>query len=222
MSETIEFPTNGKTASGYLARPASGKGRGVLVIQEWWGLNDHVKAVADRFAREGFLALAPDLYHGTVTKSPDEAGKLLMALNIDQAERDLRGAVVRLRELSGGPVGTVGFCMGGALSLFAACKAAADVGACVVYYGGHPKVSYDFDALKAPLLGHWAEDDAFANPNATLIAAELKQRGKAFEFHSYPGTKHAFFNDTRPEVYHRQAAELSFERTVAFFRQKLG
>jgi len=221
MSETIEFPTNGKTASGYLARPASGKGRGVLVIQEWWGLNDHVKAVADRFAREGFLALAPDLYHGTVTKSPDEAGKLLMALNIQQAERDLRGAVVRLRELSGGPVGTVGFCMGGALSLFAACKAAADVAACVVYYGGHPKVSYDFDALKAPLLGHWAEDDGFANPNATLIEGELKQRGRSYEFHSYPGTKHAFFNDTRPEVYHRQAAELSFERTLAFFRRQL-
>jgi carboxymethylenebutenolidase len=221
MSETIEFPTNGKTASGYLARPASGKGRGVLVIQEWWGVNDHIKAVADRFAREGFLALAPDLYHGTVTKSPDEAGKLLMALNIDEAERDLRGAVVRLRELSGGPVGTVGFCMGGALSLFAACKAAADVAACVVYYGGHPKVSYDFDALKAPLLGHWAEDDAFANPNATLIEGELKQRGKPYEFHSYPGTKHAFFNDTRPEVYHRQAAELSLERTLGFFRRQL-
>ncbi|MGE0455383.1 MAG: dienelactone hydrolase family protein [Vicinamibacteria bacterium] len=221
MSETIEFAANGKTASGYLARPASGKGRGVLVIQEWWGLNDHVKAVADRFAREGFLALAPDLYHGTVTKSPDEAGKLLMALNIDQAERDLRGAAVRLRELSGGPVGTVGFCMGGALSLFAACKAGADVAACVVYYGGHPKVSYDFDALKAPVLGHWAEDDGFANANVPLIRGELEKRGKPFEFHSYPGTKHAFFNDTRPEVYHRQAAELSFERTLAFFRQKL-
>jgi carboxymethylenebutenolidase len=221
MGERISFPSNGGTASGYLARPKAGSGKGVLVIQEWWGLNEHVQAVVDRLAAEGFLALAPDLYHGTVTRSPDEAGKLLMALNIAQAESDMRGAVKRLRDLSGGPVGTVGFCMGGALSLFAACTNGDDIAACVVYYGGHPKVQYDFDALRAPVLGHWAEDDAFANANVPIITDALDKRGKPYEFYSYAGTQHAFFNDTRPEVYAREAAELSWRRTVAFFREKL-
>ena len=108
--------------------------------------------------------------------------------------------------------------MGGALSLFAAC---ANIGACVVYDGGHPKVQYDFDGLRAPVLGHWADDDAFANANIPIIKDGLEKRGKRYEFHSYPGTKHAFFNDTRPEVYARAAAELSWQMTVAFFREKL-
>jgi len=194
----------------------------VVVIQEWWGLNDHVKDVADRFAAKGFLALAPDLYHGTVTRSPDEAGKLLMALNIEEAEQDLRGALRYLRALTGRPAGTVGFCMGGALSLFAACSSPVDVAACVVYYGGHPKVSFDFDRLSAPVLGHWAADDAFANATRDRCETELGRRGKPFTFPTYPGTKHAFFNDTRAEVYAKDAAELSFARTVSFFEKSLG
>jgi carboxymethylenebutenolidase len=221
MGEMATFPANGGTASGYLALPASGRGPGVIVIQEWWGLNDHVKHVADRFAGEGLTALAPDLYHGTVTKSPDEAGKLLMAMNIGTAESDLRAAVAHLRGLTGGPVGTVGFCMGGALSLFAACTNGSAVGACVIYYGGHPKVQYAFDGLTAPVLGHWASDDDWANANIPIIQGELAKRGRSCEFHTYAGTKHAFFNDTRPEVYSREAAELSFARTLAFFRTHL-
>jgi carboxymethylenebutenolidase len=220
MGENVNFKANGGAADGYLARPAQG-GPGVVVIQEWWGLNDHIKKVADRYAREGFLALAPDLYHGTTTKSPDEAGKLLMALDVDRAEKDLRGSVARLRSLSGRGVGVVGFCMGGALSLFAACTNGADVGACVVYYGGHPKLRYDFDRLKAPVLGHWAEDDDWANANRSVVLAELLKRGHPHEFHSYPGTRHAFFNDERPEVYDKAAAELSLARTLAFFRKHL-
>jgi carboxymethylenebutenolidase len=221
MGELIQFASNGGTTPGWLARPKAGAGPGVIVIQEWWGLNDHVKAVAERFASEGFTALAPDLYHGRVTKSPDEAGKLLMAMNIAQAEKDLRGAVKHLRALTGKPVGTVGFCMGGALSLFAACVSGQEVGACVIYYGGHPSVTYDFDGLTAPVLGHWAEDDDWANANIPIISGALSRRGKTCEFHTYPGTKHAFFNDERPEVYVRAAAELSFERTLAFFRKHL-
>jgi carboxymethylenebutenolidase len=204
----------------YLSEPAPGSGRagkGVIVLQEYWGVNDHIKDVTDRFAREGFRALAPDLYHGTIAKSPDEAMKLLMALNIAQAEQDLRGAVAHLKGLTGRPVGVVGFCMGGALSLFAACRNGNDIGACVVYYGGHPKVEFDFDGLTAPVLGHWAETDDFANQNAVKIEAALKQRGKPYEFHRYPGTKHAFFNDQRPGVYDAEAAQLSWDRTLAFF-----
>jgi len=223
MGEMISFAGDGSTTTGYLATPAPerARGRGVVVIQEWWGLVNHIKKVADRFAAEGFLALAPDLYHGTATKSPDEAGKLLMALNIEQAEKDLRGAVERLRFLTGRRVGTVGFCMGGALSLFAACSHPEGVAACVVYYGGHPRVDFDFDRLKAPVLGHWAEDDAFAGQNASRIEAELRRRGRSWEFHSYPGTRHAFFNDERPEVYDRDAAETSWERTVDFLTRNL-
>ena len=221
MGGMVSFASNGGTASGYLARHAAEPGRGAIVIQEWWGVNDHIMQVADRFAEAGFSALAPDLYHGKVTQSPDEAGKLLMALNLPQAERDLRGAIAHLRSLTGRPVGTVGFCMGGALSLFAACSNGESVGACVVYYGGHPKVQYDYDSLRAPVLGHWAEQDPFANANVPVFERELGRRGRAYEFHSYPGTQHAFFNDSRPDVYVRAAAELSWQRTLTFFRQHL-
>src|SRR3982751_3019220 len=129
----IEFKSNGGTASGYLSTPESGAGPGVVVIQEYWGLVPHIKDVADRFAAEGFVALAPDLYHGDVARSPDEAGKMMMALNIAQTEKDLRGAVQYLLDseaTTGDRVGTVGFCMGGALSLYAASKNP-KVGACV-------------------------------------------------------------------------------------------
>jgi carboxymethylenebutenolidase len=216
----VTFAAEGGTCEGYLARPAA-PGPGVVVIQEWWGLDDHIRSIADRFAAEGFVAVAPDLYHGTVTKSPDEAGKLAMALDIARAERDLRGAVRFLREDTGGPVGTVGFCMGGTLSLYAACANGPDVGACVMFYGGHPKAPYDFDGLRAPVLGHWAENDPGANANAANVEAALRQHAKPFEFHRYPGTRHAFFNDTRAQVHDPAASALAWQRTLAFLRTHL-
>jgi len=226
MGGMVSFPSNGTTTNGYLAEPPAGKAqappKGVVVIQEWWGLNDQIKGVVDRFAEAGFVALAPDLYHGTVTKSPDEAGKLLMALSIDRAERDLKGAVGKVKSLTGRPVGIVGFCMGGALSLFAACESGKDIGACVIYYGGHPKIHYNFDGLRAPVLGHWAEKDDFANATIPLVEPELKKRGIRYEFHTYPGTGHAFFNEKRPEVYNKDAADLSWKRTIDFFSKELG
>ena len=116
----VEFPSNGDTTAGYLATPKNGKGPGVLVIQEWWGLVGHIKNVCDRFAAEGFSALAPDLYHGQTADEPDAAGKLFMALNIAQAEKDLRGAAKYLAgQSSTAKLGAVGFCMGGQLALFA-------------------------------------------------------------------------------------------------------
>ncbi|MCL6644181.1 MAG: dienelactone hydrolase family protein [Dehalococcoidia bacterium] len=222
MGEMVTFPANGGTCSGYLAKPASGTGKGVIVIQEWWGLNDNIKGIADRFAAEGFVALAPDLYHGVVTKEPDEAGKLLMALNIQRAEADLKGAVAYLKEMTGGPVGTVGFCMGGALSLFAACNSDGDVGACVDFYGGHPAVKYNWDNLTAPVLGIWAEHDDFVNPNIPTYKAELEKRNITHEFITYPGTQHAFFNDEHPEPqYNPAAAKDAWEKTLAWFRRYL-
>ena len=221
MGEMVTFPANGDTSSGYLAKPASGTGKGVIVLQEWWGLNSNIKAIADRFAGEGFVALAPDMYHGTVTAEPDEAGKLLMALDIERAEKDLRGAIGYLKGETGGPVGTVGYCMGGALSLFAACANGDDVGACVDYYGGHPAVTYNWDGLSAPVLGIWAEHDDFVNPNVPTYDAELTKRGIEHHFTTYPGTQHAFFNDERPETYNQEAAEASWSAVTAFFREHL-
>jgi carboxymethylenebutenolidase len=222
--QMIEFQSNGGTARGYLSTPESGKGPGVVVIQEWWGLVPHIRDVADRFAREGFVALAPDLYHGDVARSPDEAGKLMMALNIEQTERDLRGAVEYLsgHEATGGEgVGTVGFCMGGVLSLYAASKNER-VGACVVFYGIHPKVKPDFERLRAPVLGLYAEKDRTVPPEAVRALEErLKEHGKSVEMHIYTGADHAFFNDTRPEVYNAEAAADAWRRTIEFFRKHL-
>ncbi|HEV2859374.1 MAG TPA: dienelactone hydrolase family protein [Pyrinomonadaceae bacterium] len=222
--EMVEFESNGGTTGGYLSTPEGGRGPGVIVIQEWWGLVGHVKDVCDRFAREGFTALAPDLYHGKTTRSPDEAGKMMMALNIEQAEKDLRGAVRYLlgHEATGGErVGTVGFCMGGVLSLFAASKNR-QVGACVVFYGIHPKVEPDFENLSAPVLGLYAERDQFVPPEAVReLEARLRSHGKQVETHIYPGADHAFFNDTRPEVYDAAAAEDAWRRTIEFLRAHL-
>jgi carboxymethylenebutenolidase len=218
----VTFPANGGTCGGYLARPTSGTGKGVIVIQEWWGLNDNITGIADRFAAEGFVALAPDLYHGKLTTEPDEAGKLLMALNIGQAEADLKGAVTYLKDLTGSPVGTVGFCMGGALSLFAACNSDGDVGACVDFYGGHPMVKYNWDGLTAPVLGIWAESDDFVNPNVLGYEEELKKRNHEYEFITYPNTHHAFFNDEHPEPEHNPtAAKAAWEKTLEFFNKHL-
>jgi carboxymethylenebutenolidase len=220
----IEFKSNGGTTSGYLSAPESGKGPGVVVIQEYWGLVPHIKDVADRFAAEGFVALAPDLYHGDVAKSPDEAGKMMMALNIEQTEKDLRGAVQHLlneEAVEGDSVGTVGFCMGGALSLYGASKNP-QVGACVVFYGIHPKVEPDFDNLRAPVLGIFAEKDKSVTPDAVRALEEtMRGHGKSIETHTYPGTDHAFFNDTRPEVYDADAAADAWRRTLAFLRAHL-
>src|SRR5437868_15034201 len=130
MGENVEFPSNGTTGHGYLAVPASGSGPGVIVIQEWWGLVDHIKDVCDRFAAEGFVALAPDLYHGETTTEPDEAGKLMMAMNLGQAGRDMGGAVTYLQghdATAGGPVGVTGFCMGGGLAMVLATQPGDDV-----------------------------------------------------------------------------------------------
>ncbi len=222
--EMINYQSNGSTASAYLSSPASGKGPGVIVIQEWWGLVPHIKDIADRFAKAGFLALAPDLYHGKSTKSPDEAGKLMMALNIDRAQKDLSGAVSFLMRHplnSTGKVGTVGFCMGGALSLYAATKNA-NVKASVIFYGGHPNVKPDLPALQCPVLGLYAEKDTFVSP--ALVAeldGKLSKLGKPHEFHTYPGVAHGFFNDERPEVYDKVAADDAWARTLDFFRKHL-
>jgi carboxymethylenebutenolidase len=222
--QIVEFSSNGGTASGYLALPASGKGPCVIVIQEWWGLVPHIKGICDRFAAEGFVAHAPDLYHGKSTTSPDEAGKLMMALRIDEAEKDLRGAAQFLLNhdaTTGNKVGTVGFCMGGALSLYAASKNS-QVGACVVFYGGHPNVKPDLANLQAPVLGLYAGRDGFVTPDSVrALERQLKELGKSAEIHIYPDADHGFFNDGRAEVYNEAAAKDAWGRVIGFFRAHL-
>ena len=216
----VEFPANGTTAKGYLATPASSKGPGVLVIQEWWGLVQHVKNVCDRFAAEGFTALAPDMYHGKTASEPDGAQKLFMALNIAQAEKDLRGAAQYLAgQCSTKKIGVVGFCMGGQLALFAA-TLNPSIGACVNFYGVHPNVKPDYSKLSGPVFGLFAEKDAFVTPQvARDVDAAIKKAGKQSEIHIYPGVDHAFFNDERPDVYNKAAADDAWRRTLALFRQ---
>ena len=218
----VEFPSNGTTGNGYLAVPAPPSGPGVIVLQEWWGLVDHIKAVADRFAAEGFVALAPDLYHGESATSPDDAGKLMMALDIGRVEKDLRGAIDYLLtrdEVTSARVGTVGFCMGGQLSLYAACENAS-VGACIVFYGIHPNVTPNLSTLEAPVLGFFAEKDDHVPPaSARQLETDLTAAGKTTDFTIFEGAEHAFFNDSRPEVYHAAYAATCWSRTLAFCRE---
>jgi carboxymethylenebutenolidase len=218
----VEFSSNGQTTHGYLATPAPGNGPGVLVIQEWWGLVGHIKNVCDRFATEGFSALAPDLYHGKATSEPDEAGKLFMALNIAQAEKDLAGAAKSLAgHSSTRKLGAVGFCMGGQLALFAG-TIDPTIGAIVDFYGIHPNVKPDYSRLGGPVLGLFAEKDGFVTPQvARDTEALIKRAGKQVEIHIYPGVDHAFFNDARPDTYSKPAAEDAWKRTLAHFRAHL-
>lgn len=220
----IEFPSNGSKGSGYLAVPDAGSGPGVVVIQEWWGLNDQIKEVCDSFAKEGFVALAPDLYRGKVTTEPDEAGKLMMALNIEQAAKDMAGAIGFLQSndaVTSQKVGVTGFCMGGGLALWLATLRPDDVAAVVPFYGiiPWPAAQPDYSKLQAPVQGHYAENDDFASPEqAKLLEDELKGLGKSVELFIYPGAEHAFTNHHRPEVFHAEHSATANRRAIEFLR----
>jgi carboxymethylenebutenolidase len=225
MGELVEFPSNGHPASGYLAVPASGSGPGVIVIQEWWGLVPHITDVAGRFAAEGFVALAPDLYHGQTTTEPDEAGKLMMTLNMDQAARDMGGAVDYLKgheAVTSTGVGVVGFCMGGGLAMLLAVQRPDDVVAVAPFYGLIPWESAqpDWSKLQAVVRGHFAGEDGFFTPdNARALEQQLRDLGKDAVIEIHEGADHAFFNDTRPEVYDAVESPRAWADTVAFFHE---
>ncbi len=220
----IEFASDGEKGRGYLSLPATGRGPGVIVIQEWWGLVDHIRDVCDRFSREGFVALAPDLYRGESTSDPDVAGRLMLGLEIPRAARDLDGAVRALLDLDavdGSRVGTVGFCMGGQLALFAATRNRR-IGAVVDFYGIHPNVTLDLSGLDAAVLGIFAERDAFVPPEAARkLEAELRSAGKRATFQIVPGVDHAFMNDARPDVHDARAAARAWADVLGFLRAEL-
>ncbi|HUH81551.1 MAG TPA: dienelactone hydrolase family protein [Solirubrobacteraceae bacterium] len=222
----IEFPTSHGTAPGYLASPAGGQGPATIVLQEWWGLDSHIRSVCDRFAAAGFFALAPDLYRGETAEGPDEAQQKMMALSMETAEKDMCGAAEHLASLPGvqGPgVGSVGFCLGGGLSVWAAASCP-NIGAAVTFYYVMPHGKPDFSKITGPLLGHFGTGDEFVSvEEAKALEEELRNAGVRVSFQFYEDAGHAFFNDdNRLGTYNREAAELAWERTLSFLREALG
>lgn len=224
MGQRVEFPSNGHTCQGYFAAPESGKGPAVVVIQEWWGLVPHIEDLVNRFAGAGFCAVAPDLFHGKTTKSPDEAGKMLMELDADRAEREIAGAgefLLSRAECSSETYGIIGFCMGGALAQYAATKQP-KTGAAVSFYGGFRNVNYEWENLHAPLLLIYGENDKGVPPSSGRERETmLKKLGKTVEVVVYPNAGHAFFNDTRPEAYNAEASQDAWRRAVEWLRTHL-
>ena len=223
----IEFKRpDGKVLNGYLAEPSNQTNApGIVVIQEWWGLDDEVKAVADRFAQAGYRVLVPDLYRGKLALEANEAEHLMGDLNFgDAAGQDIRGAVQYLKATGSAKVAVTGFCMGGALTVLAACNVP-ELDGSIVWYGNPPLEYVDAKAITKPMLGHWALYDEFF-PIAVVdqLEEKLKQAGVNYEFHRYD-TKHAFANpksDTRglePLKYNAEAAQLAWDRTLHFLKQ---
>jgi carboxymethylenebutenolidase len=221
----IEFPINAHGVPGYLAQPNDGQAHpGIVVIQEWWGLVPHIKDVAERFALEGLVALAPDLYHGQAAEEPDEARKLAMALDAQRAVQEIASAARHLRKMeivAPKMVGVIGWCMGGGLSLSTAAHHPDLIGAAVAFYG-RPLTATDTAKLKVPVLGLYAEDDHGIPVEAVRVfEEEMNKQGVPHEVHIYPGTQHAFFNDTRPHIYNAAAAQDAWRKTLAWFRKNL-
>jgi carboxymethylenebutenolidase len=221
----VEFKANGSTATGYLAVPESGSGPGVVVLQEWWGLDDHIRSVCDRLAADGFVALAPDLYHGETADQPDDAQQKMMALSMDRAEIEMSGAVDYLVELdatTGDGVGSIGFCLGGGLSIWAA-TINPKITAVVSYYYVMPHGKPDFTKIAAPVLGLFGTaDDFIPVATAEALLAELREAGVAAEFVFYEGAGHAFFNDTnRLGTHDADAGARAWARSSEFLAENL-
>ena len=228
MGELVTFASNGDTAEGYLALPEGGSGPGVVVIQEWWGLVDQIKKVAARVASNGFVALAPDLYRGATTTEPDEAMRMLMGLAMDRAAKDIAGAARYLAgrdEVTGDGIGAMGFCMGGSLALWSA-TIAPEIVAAVGFYPAIPWERMDpqwssYDG-KAAIIHACEEDGGPEAPGIVAAKEAIEAAGGTVEVYGYPGTKHAFYNSDRPEVFDPDASAQARERTLALFREKLG
>jgi carboxymethylenebutenolidase len=225
MGKDIEFDFKGVTYSGFLSIPQKEGAKAVMVIQEWWGLVTHIRAVADRLASIGFVAYAPDLYHGQTAKEPDNARKLLMELELDEAAQELNAAagyLLELPEVSSKTVGTLGFCMGGALAIWSA-TISDDISTAVGYYPGQSWERHkpQWGKMKAKQVQiHCSEGDGTSKASSIVEAiSKINNAGGFVEAYDYPNTLHAFFNDDRPEVFNKEAAELSWGRTIEFLRQ---
>jgi carboxymethylenebutenolidase len=219
---------DGKSVQGYLSEPAAAGAPGIVVIQEWWGLNDQIRGVADRLAKAGYRALVPDLYRGKVTVEAEEAEHLMKGLDFgDAAGQDIRGAV-RFLKGGSGKVGVTGFCMGGALTVLSAVHVP-EADAVVIWYGYPPLEYVEASKIRAPVLGHFATKDvAFAISGVDALEKKLRDAKVKFEFHRY-AAKHAFANETRVgknilpfAEYNAKSAEAAWKRTLAFLGKALG
>lgn len=227
MGEMVSFGSNGDSCEGYLAVPGSGRGPGVVVVQEWWGLVDHIREVTDRFAETGFVALAPDLFHGEQTDEPDDAQRLLMAMEMDRAAKDLQGAaryLVDRDETEGTRVGTVGFCMGGSLALWSG-TVADEIKVAVGFYPAlpwaHMKPTWSNYTNKSAMI-HASEEDGTSKADGVQAAVRgIEKAGGDVEVYDYPGSAHAFFNDTRPEAHDKEHSDAAWRRTVDLLRTRL-
>jgi carboxymethylenebutenolidase len=229
MGKTVSYKRpDGKSVNGCLADPAAGaKAPAMVVIQEWWGMNDQIKGVADKFAKAGYRALVPDLYRGKQALDANEAKHLMEGLNFgDAAGQDIRGAVQYLKGSGSSKVGVTGFCMGGALTVLSAVNVP-EMDAGVIWYGYPPLQYVDASKIKAPLLGHWAtQDQAFAISGVDQLEKKLREANVKFEFHRY-NCKHAFANETADQKkldmlkYDPKAAEQAWKRTMDFLAKQL-
>ncbi len=225
--QNVTFDSAGRTAHGYLALPPAGSGPGLIVIQEWWGLDASLAEYVDRFAAEGFVALAPDLYGGSVSHEQSTANALMQQLPVEQAARDLAGAVDFLlghEAVIGAAVGAVGFCMGGGFVLLLAAQEGDRIGAAVPFYGVGPAVPDSYRTLTAPVMGHYGQTDGmFGVADAMALEKQMKAESLAdIDFHYYPAG-HAFMNpDDHMGTYDADLASVAWQRTIEFLHEKLG
>lgn len=221
----VEFQAGSRTAVGYLVEPeAEGSHPALIVIHEWWGLNDHIKDITGRFAKKGYVALAPDIYDGTVTKDSAKAGELMQGLDQGEALETLSGAVNFLKghaSVKSDKIGVTGFCMGGTFALLLACHNS-DIRASAPFYGDVPPDEV-VKNLSSPVLFIGAENDPWITMDKMeRLRAAIEKFGKEGEVKIYNGVGHAFFNDTRPEAYDRVAAHDAWNRVSEFLASKLG
>lgn len=225
----VQYPGDGVTVRAYLvAQQGTAKRPAIIVVQEWWGLNDHVKDIARRYAQEGYIVIAPDLYSrlgNKVTTNSDEAGKLMSALKQEDGLKDLQATIAYLKtvpEVDAARIGVTGFCMGGSYALMLPCVSP-DIKAAVPFYGQVPSPDTPLQQLASPVLYIYGEEDGWiTKADVQRLANALKKYNKPGEIKTYPGATHAFFNDTRKDVYKPAEAKDAWARALAFFRQHLG
>jgi len=226
--ERVEYPGDGVTLKAHVSIPQGvSTCSAVMVIQEWWGLNDHLKDVARRIAREGYLTIAPDLYSRlghTVTADPQEAGQLMGRLSQENGLKDLKATMKYLqgrREVAGRKIGVTGFCMGGGYALMLPCVST-EISAAVPFYGPVPNPDTPLQHLAAPVLYVYGEDDGWiTHADVERLRNALAHYQKVGEVKTYPGCPHAFFNDTRSDVFKPQEAADAWDRMIDFFHRYL-
>ncbi|MDH5624500.1 MAG: dienelactone hydrolase family protein [Nitrospira sp.] len=226
---TVQYPSGNVTMKAFVAAPNTKEKRPtVIVIQEWWGLTDHIKDIARRYAAEGYVAIAPDLYSRlghALTTDAGEAGKLMNTLKQEDGLNDLKATLAYLKsvpEVDGARIGVTGFCMGGSYALMLSCVSP-EIKAAVPFYGQVPNPDTPLQKLACPVLYLYGEDDGWiTKADVQRLAAALKKYNKPGEIKTYPGAPHAFFRDTDPSVYRPEAAKDAWGRTKAFFKQHLG